>query len=229
MRIRKMELPNFKRFASLTISDVPDTAKLVLVIGSNGSGKSSLFDASDWLKKRSYKNSNLFNLDESDNNFFREDSDVYYRKDIRKNITATVEFTDGKRVVYNDTEMTEGKELTRKFIGRSSIRIVPKILNTADTRQVSSDDESPESYIENDTRFINDVFLYIQSINNALREPVFRGKQADTLKIFRDFIELVNISLLKFFGGFNMKKHFSKKYLTQFKYSLSDLAKTVLF
>jgi len=51
MRIKKIELTNFKRFTSLTISDIPDTTKLVLVIGSNGSGKSSLFDAFDWLQK----------------------------------------------------------------------------------------------------------------------------------------------------------------------------------
>ena len=78
---------------------------------------------------------------------------------------------------------------------------MPRISNTADTSKVSTDDDSPKSYIENDTRFINDVFLYIQQINNALREPVFSGKQADTLKIFRDFIEPLNVSLLKIFGG----------------------------
>ena len=62
------------------------------------------------------------------------------------------------------------------------------------------DSDSPITYIENDTRFINDAFLYIQTINNALREPVFSGKQADTLKIFRDFIEPLNDSLRKIFG-----------------------------
>lgn len=192
MRIKKIELTNFKRFTSLTISDIPETAKLVLLIGSNGSGKSSLFDAFDWLQK-------YFN---SKHPFYGwEETNLYYRKDNRVNASAKVEFTDGKLIIKNDWEITEGDELTKKFIGRSSIRIVPKISNTADIRKVSSDDDSPDSYIENDTRFINDVFLYIQSINNALREPVFRGKQADTLKIFRDFIEPLNVSLLRIFGG----------------------------
>lgn len=78
---------------------------------------------------------------------------------------------------------------------------MPRILNDANPTYVSIDIDSPETYIENDTRFINDVFLYIQQINNALREPVFSGKQADTLKIFRDFIEPLNKSLLNIFGG----------------------------
>lgn len=51
MRIKKIELKHFKRFTDLTISDIPETSKLVLIIGSNGSGKSSLFDAFDWLSK----------------------------------------------------------------------------------------------------------------------------------------------------------------------------------
>lgn len=36
------------------------------------------------------------------------------------------------------------------------------------------------------------VIKYTQDINEALRQPVFAGKSADTLKIFRDFIEPFN-------------------------------------
>ena len=45
MRITKIQVENFKRFTDLTIQYIPDTSKLVLLIGANGSGKSSLFDA----------------------------------------------------------------------------------------------------------------------------------------------------------------------------------------
>jgi predicted ATP-binding protein involved in virulence len=44
MRLKKVELINFKRFTNLTIDSIPESAKLVLLIGSNGSGKSSVFD-----------------------------------------------------------------------------------------------------------------------------------------------------------------------------------------
>lgn len=49
MRITKIELVNFKRFTQLEISNIPESSKLVVVIGSNGSGKSSLFDAFEFV------------------------------------------------------------------------------------------------------------------------------------------------------------------------------------
>src|ERR1700754_4360339 len=49
MKIKSLQLKNFKRFTDLTLTNIPDNTKLVLLIGSNGSGKSSLFDALEVL------------------------------------------------------------------------------------------------------------------------------------------------------------------------------------
>ena len=51
MKIKKLELINFKRFTHLVINHIPETAKLVLLIGANGSGKSSVFDGFDFVSK----------------------------------------------------------------------------------------------------------------------------------------------------------------------------------
>ena len=53
MKITRLELKNFKRFDDLTIdlSALKEAPKLVLLIGNNGSGKSSVFDAFEVLNK----------------------------------------------------------------------------------------------------------------------------------------------------------------------------------
>jgi len=40
-----MRLKDYKRFTDLTISEVPEAARLVVLVGPNGSGKSSVFDS----------------------------------------------------------------------------------------------------------------------------------------------------------------------------------------
>ena len=45
MKKKSIHLHDFKRFTDLTISELPETARLVVLIGPNGCGKSSVFDA----------------------------------------------------------------------------------------------------------------------------------------------------------------------------------------
>jgi hypothetical protein len=45
MKIREIQLRGFKRFTHTTVTDIPATARLVILAGPNGSGKSSLIDA----------------------------------------------------------------------------------------------------------------------------------------------------------------------------------------
>jgi len=45
MKLKTVELKKFKRFSHLTIENIPETTKLIVLIGPNGCGKTSLFEA----------------------------------------------------------------------------------------------------------------------------------------------------------------------------------------
>lgn len=53
MRIKKIELKNFKRFTHLLVEDIPKTVKLVVMVGPNGSGKTSFMEAMNHYYKYS--------------------------------------------------------------------------------------------------------------------------------------------------------------------------------
>jgi predicted ATPase len=51
MKIREIRLTNFKKFTDAKITDIPSSARIVLLVGSNGCGKSSLIDAAQtWFR-----------------------------------------------------------------------------------------------------------------------------------------------------------------------------------
>lgn len=191
MFIKKLQLQNFKRFSDLTIdlSECKLPPKLVLLIGANGSGKSSVFDAFNWISKTAKGKVEL------------SDEKEYYVKN-KSDIKLLFEFFDGQVLEKTAIKEPNNVEIAKRFYGRSSLRIVPRIKREFHDENlfIKNDSDAPEKYIDVDHRFNNDVVKFTQDINKALRDPIFRGESADTVEIFHQFIEPFNHSLANIFG-----------------------------
>ena len=60
MKIKSIKLEGFRRFKNLTIEGLPETARLVVMVGPNRSGKSSVFDALLMYKNRKAPRPSIF-------------------------------------------------------------------------------------------------------------------------------------------------------------------------
>ena len=166
MKITKLELKNFKRFDDLTIdlTLLAEPAKLVLLIGTNGSGKSSVFDAFEVINKITRAEG-------------WDASSLYYRKvkGLNFEIDITGEFKDqfDKSISHISTshKNTFGKNL---FYGRTSIRQIPKLTRTSlgpNLTPFEIDEDRPKSFIDRDNRFENDI----EKAASLILKDVFEG------------------------------------------------------
>lgn len=64
MKLKSAHVEKFKRFADMTIDDIPECAKLVVLLGPNGSGKSSLFDAFSFRFDQAKHNGIVLNFEQ---------------------------------------------------------------------------------------------------------------------------------------------------------------------
>ena len=56
MKVKTIKIKKFKRFTDLTITGIPESARLVILVGPNGSGKTSLFEAfNHWYKYMAFR------------------------------------------------------------------------------------------------------------------------------------------------------------------------------
>ena len=160
MNIETLHLRNFKRFTDLKIdlSSYLSPPKLILLIGANGSGKSSIFDAFEYLSGPA--------------NGLRDYYSSYFKKRQDADLSVDCTLGGGVRVQRaSDKRVTAsaGWDGRSAFYGRSSFRTVPEL--TAQTRapmDLTMDADRPQRFIEQDTRFTTDVSQITEKILHGL-------------------------------------------------------------
>ena len=203
MRIKEMNLVNFKRFTDLQIKNIPAEAKLVLLIGANGSGKSSIFDAFDWFELDKPVSSRTPLLE--DKILYRPNE--YYPKNAKKAISSTLTLANNQSLSKKEDKESitrTGLPLPKKaFFGRPSMRIVPTLTNAFFDEQVIEDNsDGPMRYTEFDIRINTDIKKFTRDLGRSLRDPLFAGETSVNLvEIAQRFIKPVNESLERIFGS----------------------------
>ena len=157
MKITALTLQNFKRFTHLEIKNIPTEAKLVLLVGANGSGKSSVFDAFEWMRRSGHFQNTRTDLNTD-----------YFKKKPNDSIRCELTTAEGKHFKWRDTNTTKINLPTDFFYGRPSLRIVPTIENVRfDETAFKNNEDAPNRFIEIDNKFNIDVFVHVRGLSLA--------------------------------------------------------------
>lgn len=110
MKIREIKLKNFKRFSEATIGDIPTEARIVLVVGPNGCGKSSLVDAVNLWYRHHWAQAGSW--DEN-----------YHRKQVAG---ATESWNQTVQVVFHDPQPQSDEQRRKAVYARTAYRNDPE-------------------------------------------------------------------------------------------------------
>lgn len=184
MQIKSVELANFKRFTHLTINELEDNTKLVLLIGSNGSGKSSVFDAFELANTVSKGLNPGLN---------------YYAKNKQGNgFSMNVQFSDHKQIIFENSILTLKSLDKYRLYGRTSFRQVPRLTRVSGGAgfDFATDSDRPRYYIDKDERFENDL----DKITENILKDIFRS--ADSKEQVKErYIDPINLAMGNIFGN----------------------------
>ena len=176
MRVKTVKLIEFKRFDHLTINLEPNPKKIVAMIGPNGCGKSSVFDAFE-QQLRPWRSNNPENVEFYSKSIFREDNDASPRNEqfnVQK--AATVTFDPG--VLHE-----------KSFYFRTSYRYTSKLdaQGVKSINEIRNRQDHPISSIVIDQRLYNNYERLHALLYSEYTNGLKTGNQ-----IHGEFIEKVN-------------------------------------
>lgn len=204
MRVQTIKLQNFKRFTNLLIRDIPETAKLVVIVGPNGCGKSSLFDALlHW-----YRRSVGFGWN-SDELYYRKDAGEPFGWDKSVEVSLHGKGAPSKGSLYIRTAYRNDPDFSVTGIGQQEIPTAGVRFG----RLIENDQTVSANY----QRLVYDTTAAVYDLANdgksvrQLREELIGQVRVSMKKVFGDLL-LNNISDPLGAGAFYFEKGVAKSY-----------------
>ena len=163
MKIKSIHLQNFKRFTDLKIQNIPPTAKLVVLLGPNGCGKSSLFDA---LHQKSYEYRRIG---------YQLDPDYHFKISplTPQTVPLNIEFHTTSQIDLSKAIYTRTAYRNDPLMNIGAIQSMPSVFQEQRFRMM----------IENDEAVVHN---FQRLASNALERAFRREDRAKTLADFQD-------------------------------------------
>ena len=202
MQINQVYIKNFKRFTDLLLSDIPFGTRLVLLIGTNGSGKSCIFDAFEFIASGNKEGG----IGQS-NNFYSDKK--YYGKDTTLPTEVFIETEKGnfsrsfnpKSIGIKGGYSGAEENPEKKFYGRSAVRFQPRLEKTVIGTPISvnSDIDRPLYFIDRDLRFENDIDLLLMEVVQKVFSDLNNQTEGKIDEI-KGFLKRINDGLFRIFS-----------------------------
>lgn len=204
MKIAKIHLKNFKRFTDLVVHHIPESARLVVVVGPNGCGKSSLFDALyHW-----YKINSGFGI-HSDELYFRKSAVEPFGWHDTVTVTLHGSATPHKGCLYIRTAYRNDPDFNISGFSRPTI--------PSEQIRFGRVIENDQTVSDNYQRLIYDTMAGVYDSANdsktiqVLREELIGQTRVSMQRVFGDLL-LNSISDPLGSGAFFFEKGMSKAY-----------------
>jgi RecF/RecN/SMC N terminal domain len=171
MRLKSVSIKDFKRFTDLRIQALPESAKLIVLCGPNGTGKSSFFDA---LK--------VFQASLGAVATYSHDVTYYYKSS--GPLGQAQQYQSGVLPEFYEDLPTEDSARKKMFYLRTAFRNDPEFLLSGLPNVGSAlDEKRPARTIENDTSVLNNyVRLIAASIESLFAVTGEEGVSAYQLR-----------------------------------------------
>ena len=170
MRFKSATIKDFKRFTDLTVKDIPETVRLIMLAGPNGCGKSSFFDALHiWHESRSGRG-------------FNWDSDYHVKQFLQNAVNSN--WNEQVQVEFHDYDPADTQFNKKMFYMRSAYRNDPEFeINQLRRTGDLLDEVRIQRMIDNDAAVRRN---YERLVGNAVEDVFERRDGSTTLDKFRE-------------------------------------------